>query len=256
MDLKLQNKTALITGASKGIGYACALRLAKEGCNVRLVARNSVTLSDAKHTIETQCPDISVDTFALDLSEGYPCIQELMGKNEDIDILINNAGAIPNGNILEIDDSIWRNAWELKVFGYINLCRETYATMSERKKGIIINIIGAAGDKPIPGYIAGSTGNAALMALTTALGATSLKQGIRVVGVNPGLIETDRLETQLRRLAQLKFQDAARWRELLSADFPAGKPEHIADTVAFLASDLSAFTTGTIVTVDGGTSVR
>ena len=104
----------------------------------------------------------------------------------DIDILVNNAGDIPGGSIDKIDEATWRHAWELKVFGYINLTRAIYAQMKARGHGVIVNDIGAAGEKFDANYICGSAGNAALMAFTRALGGKSLADNIRVVGINPG----------------------------------------------------------------------
>ncbi len=94
------------------------------------------------------------------------------------------------------------------------------------------------------------------MALTRALGATSTRHGIRVVGINPGQIHTERLEAMLRRAAATRFGDEERWQDLIDNRHPPGRPEQIGDMAAFLASDLSAFTTGTIVTVDGGAAAR
>jgi hypothetical protein len=254
MDLLLKGKIALITGASKGIGFACAMRLAQEGADVRLVARTAADLVIARDSILSQSK-VEVQTFQIDLSDGQ-AVRDLMAENQDIDILINNAGAIPNGNIGQIDETTWRDAWDLKVFGYINTCREAFEFMKQRGSGVIINIIGAGGERPTPGYIAGGAGNAALMAMTRAMGSTSLRYGVRVLGLNPGLIHTDRLEALMRHLARRNHGDESRWEEYLDPKFPPGKPAHIADMTALLASDLSAFTTGTIITVDGGASAR
>ncbi len=106
------------------------------------------------------------------------------------------------------------------------------------------------------GYLAGAGGNAALMGVTRALGGVSLRDGIRVVGINPGLIETERLVTMQRTHASRVLGDAERWREMLDPDFPPGQPAHIADMVAFLASPRSGNTTGTIITIDGGMCAR
>lgn len=254
MDLQLKNKIALITGASKGIGFACAMRLATEGCHVRLVSRTKTDLKEAQEKIRQQS-NVDVQISPCDLSKG-DSVRELMGNNNDIDILINNAGAIPNGFIDEIDEDTWRQAWDLKVFGYINSCREAFAFMKARKQGVIINIIGAGGERHTPNYIVGGTGNAALMALSRDLGSNSLKFGVRVIGLNPGMIKTERLEYLMRRRAKHKFNDENRWQELFDPDLPPGEPENIADMVALLSSDLSSFTSGTIISVDGGASAR
>lgn len=254
MDLELAGKTVLITGASKGIGFACAERFAEEGCHLRLVARTAADLDSARDKI-TARSKTEIQIFPCDLSVPGS-VDSLMQRNTDIDILVNNAGAIPNGFITDIQEDAWRVAWDLKVFGYINMCRAAYANLKARAGGTIINIIGAGGEKPSPGYIAGGAGNAALMALSRALGATSMRDNIRVIGLNPGLIRTGRMETQLRRAAEIRYGDDSRWQDLIDARYPPGEPAHIADMAAFLASPRSAFTTGTIVTVDGGASAR
>jgi NAD(P)-dependent dehydrogenase (short-subunit alcohol dehydrogenase family) len=249
MDLGLGGKRALITGASKGIGRATARVLAKEGCDVHLVARTAGELEETAKAIRASTGRVATYT-AMDLSVSDN-VTRLCKENSDIDILVNNAGAIPAGTIDSVDESTWREAWDLKVFGYINMCRATYANMRGRG-GVIINVIGTGGERPRSNYAAGAGGNAALMGLTRGLGGGSTEDGIRVVGINPGLIETDRMVTMLRVQADLKLGDAERWKELLDSVFPPGQPEHIADMVAFLASDRSSNTTGTIITIDGG----
>jgi NAD(P)-dependent dehydrogenase (short-subunit alcohol dehydrogenase family) len=256
MDLGLRGRKALVTGASKGIGLATARFLAAEGCDLVMVARTASDLAAARDGILAQ-HNVAVTTVPADLSQGEAA-RGLARDFPEIDILVNNAGAIPGGNLLEIDEARWRQAWDLKVFGYVNLTRAFFALMKERRRGVIINIIGGAGERMNSGYIAGSAGNASLMAFTRALGGQSPEVGVRVVGINPGPIATDRLVTLLRKQAQDKFGDPERWPELTkSMGFGRpGKPEEIAAMVAFLASDLSGYTSGTIVTVDGGAANR
>jgi len=254
MDLGLTGRSALVTGASKGIGFASAWSLAREGCDLHLAARTAADLEKARAEITSRF-GVSVEIHPIDLSLGDDA-RALIEACRDVDILVNNAGAIPGGSIEAIAEPRWREAWDLKVFGYINTCRAALANMKARGSGVIINVIGAAGERPSAGYIAGAGGNAALMALTRALGAASSRHGVRVVGINPGLIETDRLVTLARSRAQAQLGDAERWRETLDPTFPPGLPAHIGDMVAFLASDLSANTTGTIITIDGGASAR
>jgi NAD(P)-dependent dehydrogenase (short-subunit alcohol dehydrogenase family) len=253
MDLGLAGKRALITGASKGIGRATAKVLASEGCDVHIVARTAADLDNAVAEISA-ASGRAITSSALDLSVSGN-VAQLCDEMSDVDILVNNAGAIPAGTIESVDEETWRSAWDLKVFGYINMCRRMYANMRGRG-GVIINIIGVGGERPLANYAAGAGGNAALMGVTRALGGHSTSEGVRVVGINPGLIETERMITMKRTHAELQFGDAERWRELLDATFPPGQPEHIADMVAFLASDRSANTTGTIITIDGGNCSR
>ena len=196
MDLKLAGKTALITGGSKGIGRAAAEILAGEGCNVIIVSRSADALAATKSAI-AQKSNVRVDTVAADLSDSSK-VNELARDYPDIDILVNNAGAIPGGSLLNVDEATWRKAWDLKVFGYVNMCRAFYALMQKRKRGVIVNVVGNAADTHDPEYICGVAGNAALAAFTQSLGSVSAKDGIRVVAINPGPVATDRLVTLMK----------------------------------------------------------
>src|SRR6202047_316255 len=243
MELNLRGKKALVTGASKGIGRATAQALAAEGCDVVLVARTAADLEQARAAIAAQ-HNVAVTTVPLDLSNG-DAARGLARDFPEIDILVNNAGAIPGGNLEEIDEARWRQAWDLKIFGYINLCRAYFGLMKLRRRGVIVNIIGSAGERLDADYIAGNSGHASLIALPRA---PAPDVGVRVVGINPGPVATDRLVTLLKKRAQDRLGDAARWQEL-TKPMPFGraaKPEEIAAMVAFLGSDLSGSTTGTI----------
>jgi hypothetical protein len=256
MDLGLRGRKALITGASKGIGRACAEVLAEEGVDVVLVSRTEADLERARGEIAAK-HNVAVRYYALDLSDSRN-VDRLAAECPDAEILVNNAGAIPGGNIAEIDEARWREAWDLKVFGYINMTRRFYALMAARKAGVIVNILGAAGENPDFNYVAGSSGNASLMAFTRAIGGTAPRDGLRVVGINPGPVMTERLVTLTRHRAQTQLGDAERWPELMQgyAFGRAAKPEEIGWMAAFLASDRSGYTTGTILTIDGGGGSR
>jgi len=256
MELGLRGKKALVTGASKGIGRACAEVLAEEGVDVVLVARTASDLEAARAKIAGE-HNVAVRAYPLDLSDSRN-IDRLAAECADTDILVNNAGAIPGGNIAQIDEARWRQAWDLKVFGYINMTRRFYALMAGRKSGVIINILGAAGENPDFDYVAGSSGNASLMAFTRAMGGTAPRDNLRVVGINPGPVMTERLITLMKTRAEGTFGDPEKWTELMKplAFGRAAKPEEIGRMTAFLASDLSAYTTGTIITIDGGGSSR
>ena len=252
MELDLNNKTALITGASKGIGKAIAESLANEGCNLVLIARSGGKLDELKTELQKK-HNISVEVIAIDLSQknAVEKVTEFCGK---IDILINNAGAIPPGNLSDVNEDIWREAWNLKVFGYINLTRLIYNKMKTVKKGVILNIIGAAGQKPMYNYIAGTTANAGLMAFTKALSNGSTANGIRVLGINPGFTTSDRLITMMKGKAKEQFNDEERWEELFK-DLPferAAKAEEVADLTTFLVSPKCSYISGTIITIDAG----
>ena len=256
MELGLRGRKALITGASKGIGRACAEVFASEGVDIVLVSRTAADLEAARAKIAAE-HNVAARYYALDLGDSKN-VDRLAAECADIDILVNNAGAIPGGNIAQIDEARWRQAWDLKVFGYINMTRRFYALMAARRQGVIVNILGAAGENPDFEYIAGSSGNASLMAFTRAMGGAAPRDNLRVVGINPGPVMTERLITLMRTRAETNFGDAERWTELMQplAFGRAAKPEEIGWMAAFLASDLSSYTTGSIVTIDGGGGSR
>lgn len=256
MDLRLQGMTALVTGASRGIGFAVAQGLAREGCHLHIVARTPADLESAQARIRAEC-QVDVECHALDLGESA-AIAHLAERCAQVDILVNNAGGIPSARLLEIEEDRWRKAWDLKVFGYINLTRAIYRAMQQRRRGAIVNVIGVSGERLRQDYIAGSTGNAALMAFTKTLGGESVDHGIRVVGVNPGQIDTDRLRSRYEGRALAELGDAARWRELIR-NAPFGRlatADEVADAVVWLASPRASYVSGTILTVDGGRAVR
>ena len=175
MDLGLNGKTALVTGASAGIGKGVAASLHAEGCEVHMVSRNIEKLTAARDDIALPGgPGIDVHAFDLSDSASIGKLIEAAGMP---DILVNNAGAIPAGDIQAVTEERWREAWELKVFGYINMTRAFHAAMVERGSGVIINITGLAADRTDAGYVAGTTGNAGLNAFTKAIGGRSLGSG-------------------------------------------------------------------------------
>lgn len=247
MDLKLEGRSALITGASRGIGFAIAKALTAEGVKLKLVARDAARLKAA-------CDEIGAMPLAFDLSRPEN-IGALVDAAGDVDILVNNAGGIPRGTLEEIDGAAWRKGWEAKVFGYIDLTRAYLARMKKRGRGVIVSVIGAAADLPEPNYVAGCMGNAALNMLTRCVGADSVRQGVRVVAVNPGPIMTDRFMQGMHWRAEQRFGDKERWPEILKSDLPigrAGTVEEVAATVAFLASDHASYISGAAIRIDAG----
>ena len=260
MDLELRGKKVLITGASKGIGLACAHGFAAEGAHVHLAARSEGLLKDAADAIRKK-HDVEVTFHAVDLgvTENVVKLGQACG---DVDVLVNNAGAIPQGSLTQLSDERWRKGWELKVFGFFNLTREVYKRMIERGSGAIVNIIGSAGENHRSNYIAGTTGNASLIAFTRALGGESVDHGVRVVGINPGRILTERQIEHMEDQAERELGDRKRWKEILaktSEKLPfkrTGKPEEVSDLACYLASARAGYISGTVVSIDGGASTR
>lgn len=257
MDLGLAGRWVLITGASQGIGAATARSFAAEGCNLHLTARSKDKLEALRDEL-TSAHGVEIHVHALDLEQRGEA-ERLAQAVGDVDVLVNNAGVIPGGDIWSVEEDAWRAGWELKVFGYINLTRAIYGRMKERGSGVIVNDIGNAGERLDADYICGTTGNAALIAFTKAIGGHSLaRHGVRIVGINPGPVATDRMPKLLKKRAGDWFGDESRWEELLER-YPLGRmatPAEIADSIVFLSSDRSGYTSGAVLTIDGGITSR
>jgi NAD(P)-dependent dehydrogenase (short-subunit alcohol dehydrogenase family) len=254
--LDLTGQTALITGASQGIGLAAARVFAQAGCNLHLTARNEDALLTARAELTSQYKvQVTVHPMDLALPGAMRALDAAVG---DVDILINNAGDIPAGPIESLDFEVVRRGFALKVLGYMELSQLVYARMKRIGHGVIVNDIGNSGENWDANYIAGSTGNAAVMAFTKALGGVSLDDGIRVVGVNPGPVATDRMVKLMKRRAVDNWGDEGRWEELFN-QYPGGRPAEateVAELMLFLASPHAAYITGTVVTIDGGIASR
>ena len=151
MDLEINRKTALVTGASKGIGRAVTKLLAAEGCDLHIASRTEADLVSLRNEI-ISTDDVEVIVHPVDLSTAKG-ISRLVKATGNIDILVNNAGAIPAGDIERLDNEKIKQAWDLKVFGYLGLVRAFYTQMRENNTGVIVNIIGMAGERPRSSYI-------------------------------------------------------------------------------------------------------
>ncbi len=255
MELELKGKVAIVTGGSKGIGRATALGLLAEGASVLIASRGADALAETVAAID-QSARPRLATLAADLTDPSAIKQvaahclERFGR---IDILINNAGSARPGEFLELDDEAWLDDWRLKFFGYVRMARAVLPQMQRDGGGVIINIIGAAAMNPRRSYTIGGAANAALNHFTKALADEGSKSNVRVVGINPGPILTERLMKMRSGLnpssANASTDDAFRRMTPLGR---VGRPEEVADLVLFLASARAAFIHGANITIDGG----
>jgi Dehydrogenases with different specificities (related to short-chain alcohol dehydrogenases) len=252
MDLRLSNKIAIVTGASRGIGKAIAEILSAEDMKVVLVARSSAELESVAHSL----PNESL-VQAIDLREPDSANQILAATIEKfgkLDLLVNNAGATKRGDFLTLTDQEWMDGFALKFYGAMRLSRAAWSRL-QASRGTIINIIGIGGKTGSAEFTIGGTVNAALMNLTKALADRGVKDGVRVNAINPGSIATERLQTRIQNYAKnnnISLEEAVKHlpREMKIERF--GEPAEIARAVAFLASPQASYIQGAILDVDGG----
>ena len=258
MNIGLSGRTAIVTGASRGIGAAVAAELAQEGVDVALIARSSdlldrlATTLTGRHEVRVfaQAADLSV---RAELESSFDRAAQSLGG---VDILINCAGASPSGSFDEIDDDAWVAAFELKLMGYVRAIRCVLPIMRANGHGRIVNVVGMAGRFATPGYVLGCY-NAALLHLTKALAQELAPVGIGLVAVNPTNVDTERLMTTLRKRAQARGQELEEFRKELERSVPMRRfatAEEIARLIVFMASDVAAYVVGSALEADGAVS--
>jgi len=252
MDLQLNNKVAIVTGASRGIGRAIAERLSAEGAKVVLVSRSQDQLDALAKSLPGESLIHATDLRGMDAAANV--VDATLRHFGRIDILVNNAGATQRGDFLTLSDDLWADGFALKFFGAMRLCRAAWPHL-QATHGSIINIIGIGGRTGSAEFAIGGSVNASLMNLTKVLADRGTKDGVRVNAINPGSIGTDRLQTRIKRFAAEHGVDEATAAQQMAqkagiARF--GEPDEIARAVAFLASPQSGYIHGAILDVDGG----
>jgi NAD(P)-dependent dehydrogenase (short-subunit alcohol dehydrogenase family) len=255
MDKRFLGKTAIITGASRGIGRAIAIRLAGEGAQVVLCARDEKLLAEAVKEIERtggRAAPVAVDLREIDGAKRT--VQFSLDKFGQIDIVVNNAGATKRGDFLELPDEDWADGFALKFFGAMRLTRAAWPHL-KAKAGSVLNISGVGGRMPGPLFAIGGSVNAAVLSLTKALADVGIRDGVQVNAVNPGSVRTERYRRMLEATAKDQGIDVATAERRMvesARTTRVGEPEDIAALVAFIVSPEGRFLQGSLIDMDGG----
>jgi NAD(P)-dependent dehydrogenase (short-subunit alcohol dehydrogenase family) len=251
MDLGLQGKTVVVTGGSKGIGLACARLFASEGARVGITSRSPTN-------IERACAElggaIGVAADLTSAEEAAAMVEAMESRLGPVDILVNCAGAARRTPPDELTPAAWKAAMDAKFFTYIHVIDPVVKRMAARGSGVIVNVIGNGGKVASPIHLAGGAANAALMLATAGLAAAYARQGVRVVGLNPGLTNTERVAEGLRADATVRGTSEQDALQQSLSRIPLGRiaePEEIANAVAFLASAKASYITGVNISMDG-----
>jgi 3-oxoacyl-[acyl-carrier protein] reductase len=251
----LEGKVAIVTGASRGIDRAIALRLAAAGARLVLTARDEPLLAQLAEEIRGAGGEAIVSAGDLRLPETASSVAEHARQHfHRIDILVNNAGATPRGRFVDLTEEQWMDGFALKFFGAVRLTRHCWPELSARQ-GSVVNIAGIGGRTPGAEFTVGGSVNAALLSFTKALAEQGVADGVRVNAINPGRIKTDRLTRRLRALAAAEdtTPDAAEAQMIEQAGITRfGEPEEIAELVAYLVSPHGQFFQGSLIDIDGG----
>jgi 3-oxoacyl-[acyl-carrier protein] reductase len=252
MDFKLSGKVAIVTGASRGIGRAIAEILAGEGMKLTLVARSGDLLEEIARSLSTEC--LIQATDLREVAAPADVVQNTIERFDQIDVLINNAGATQRGDFLTLSDELWSDGFALKFFGAMRCCRAAWPHLKS-SGGSIINIVGIGGRTGSAEFAIGGAVNAALLNLTKVLADKGSKDGVRVNAINPGSIATERLQKRVVSFAAeygIDREQASQRMAQAMGITRFGDPAEIARAVAFLASPQSAYCQGAILDVDGG----
>ena len=251
----LNQKVAVVTGASRGIGRAIAMRLAAEGATVILTARDQERLNDAVNQIQQSGG--TATSLPLDLREeaaASALTDFALTQSGKIDMVVNNAGATKRGDFLELADPDWEDGFALKFFGAVRLTRAAWPSLAAQH-GSLLNIVGVGGRTPGAEFSIGGSVNAALLALTKSLADTGIRDGVQVNAINPGPVRTDRLARRLEAQAVAQGTDVAdaAARFVREAQITRiGEPEDIAALAAFILSPAGRLLQGALIDMDGG----
>lgn len=251
----LEGKTAIVTGSSRGIGRAIALRLATHGARVVVCARTADKLNEVVREITEDKGKAAA--LAVDLREpqAAAAVVELAVKTfGGLDIVVNNAGATRRGAFVSLTDEDWADSFALKFFGSVRVTRAAWPHL-QKTAGSVVFISGAGGRTPGAEFAAGGAVNAGLLSLTKALAEAGIRDGVQVNSVNPGTVRTDRMKVRLESMMkELGLDLAAAERRFVESSGVTriGEPGDIAALVSFVVSPEGRFLHGSLIDMDGG----
>ena len=251
----LEGKIAIVTGASRGIGRAIALRLAQDGATLVLAARSETDLTKVASEIQSRGGRATCVPGDLRVVEApSSVVKAAVAAHGGIDILVNNAGATKRGNFFELTEADWTDGFALKFLCAVRLTRAAWPHLKARR-GSVLNIIGAGGRTPGAEFTIGGSVNGACLSFTKAIADLGIRDGVQVNAINPGRVKTDRMKQLLAQEAAERGGDVdAAVAEIIrqSNIVRLGEPEDIANLAAFMVSPQSRYMQGSLIDLDGG----
>ena len=258
MDIRLDGRSAVITGGSKGLGLAIAAEYAASGADVAILARDPGTLAEAKTRIQGRAPGRKVAAISCDVSKA-PDIRnaydQIMSEFGKIDIYVNNAGQSTRGPSEELTDEMWQADLDLKLFAQIRFCRLVFPQMKQRRFGRIISVLNIGAKAPGADSAPTSVSRAAQMAFTKALSQEGAPHNVLVNSLHVGVIVSDQIKRRFdRERPNVSFEQYVAEAGKGVPLGRMGRAEEFAAVATFLASDAASYVTGTSINVDGGRS--
>ncbi len=257
MDLGLQGRVAMVLASSKGLGRAIALGFAREGARVTICARGQEALDETKRQIEDETGvEILALTLDVSLRESHTkLVEETLSRFGQIDVLVNNSGGPPAGNLLSLPDSSWQEALDLNLLSTVFMTKEVIPHMMPRRWGRVINLTSYSVKQPVDSLVLSNMARAGVVGFAKTLASELAPHNITVNNICPGVFSTDRHHELARGRAQKLGIDLDEYLAQQASSIPVkrcGEPAELADVVVFLSSERASYVTGTTLQIDGG----